>query len=62
MSPHANYFYDFFILVDLINQSMPDVDSSGVGSLQFAKEFFKRRIWLKGIFPKYNEQLFSFGF
>lgn len=62
MSPHSDYFDNFFIPVNLINQSMLDVDPPGVSSFQFTNEFFKRRILLKWILPKYIEQLFCFGF
>jgi len=52
MGPHADDLYGFFIVEDLVNQPMLNINSSGTGAGQIADEFFMRRWYLVGILAK----------
>lgn len=56
VSPHAQYFYDFFCLINFINQSMLDIDSSRKSALVISLKFFDARRCLIRIDAQYFYQ------
>jgi len=61
MSPHADDFYDFRIIQNLVDQPMLNVDAPGEGTCQVTDKPFEWRSRPVGIFFEDGEQLFNPG-
>jgi hypothetical protein len=61
MSPHADDFYDFRIIQNLVDQPMLNVNAPGEGTCQVTDKRFEWRRRPVGIFFEDGEQLFNPG-
>ena len=61
MRPHAQHLDGSFNLIDLINQTMLNIDAPRIRARQIANQFFAGRWILKRIFREYVEQPFGLG-
>lgn len=60
MCPKAEDFYCFCILHDFVDESVLDIDPSGISPFQITHELFIRRWGLIGIFPQQINQRLGF--
>jgi hypothetical protein len=57
MGPHAKYFDNPFVLNDLIDETVLNIDTARECAAQIPEKFLKRRRSPKRIFPKHAEKL-----
>ena len=62
MCPHPYDLNNLFFLQHLIDQSVLNIDSTGIGSGEIANEYFIGWGFLKGIFTKDFDEFLCFGF
>jgi len=59
MSPHTDYFDRSMLRQDLVNQTVLNVDATGISAFQVASQLFKGRRLLKGVLLENVQQRFS---
>ena len=61
VSPHPKHLYDALSPINLIDQAMLNIDSTGVCARQIADQFFVRRWILERVFRDYSQEALDLG-
>jgi len=62
MGPHPDHLHDVLLVQDLVDETMLNVDPSGVGTLEISQQLLEGWGRLQGIIAQNVEQVLGFGF